>query len=377
MKNSFRDWFSYDSDMIYFNNAATGMIPQRVINAMKDFIDEIARNGKPPFEKLLEMQSDFRAEAAKLLNVEEGEVAFVRNTTDGLEMALHSIDWNEGDNMIVQEDAFPASLYLAHYCFPDVEKRYIPLISRNDFYKQLEERIDDRTRAVVVDLVHFLSGRRFDLKKLGEIVRKSNAYLIVDGIQAAGAMRIDLSETPVDFFTAGGVKWLLSPSGTGIFYVRKEILGELVPFHISWAGAHYDDISSLYPVRQLHPDARRFQPANENYIGMVALTESLRMFNELGTENTEKRVLHLTAEMMSVLQDLDFEIFTPKNDQQRAGIVTFRHPSVSSSQVFEALTTEKVVCSLREGWVRFSLHFYNGEDEIEKAVSILKNIVRK
>jgi selenocysteine lyase/cysteine desulfurase len=99
------------------------------------------------------------------------------------------------------------------------------------------------------------------------------------------------------------------------------------------------------------------------------------MFNEMGTEKTEKRILNLTAMLMDSLEDLDFEIFTPKNDQQRAGIVSFRHPSVSSSHIFEALTAENVICSLREGWVRFSLHFYNGEDEIERAVSILKKII--
>jgi len=376
LKNPFREWFSYDSDLLYFNNAATGMVPQRAVEAMKQFIDEIARNGKPAFEKLLEMQADFRAQAAKLLNVSEEEVAFVRNTTDGLEMALYSIDWRDGDNMIVQEDAFPASLYLAHYCFPGVEKRYIPLISENDFYEQLTQRIDERTRAVVVDLVHFLSGSRFDLQRLGEIVRDTNSYLIVDGIQAAGAVKIDLSETPVDFFATGGVKWLLSPSGTGIFYVRKEILGELIPFHISWAGAHYEDISSLYPVRQLHPDARRFQPANENYIGMIALTESLRMFNEMGAKNTQERIFALTGKLLSELERLGFEIFTPKSEAERAGIVAFRHPHFSSADIHNKLTEKKIICSLREGWVRFAIHFYNGEDEIERAMALLKDLTQ-
>ena len=375
MKSPYREWFGYDSELIYFNNASTGMMPIRSAEAMKKMIDERAQKGQPSFEDLLAMQANFRSEAAKLLNVSDEEMAFVRNTTDGLEMALHSIDWREGDNMIVQEDAFPASLYLAHYCFPQVEKRYIPLISENDFYGELEQRIDERTRAVVVDLVHFLSGSRFDLQRLGEIARNSNSYLVVDGIQAAGTVKIDLQQTPVDFFAAGGVKWLLSPSGTGLFYVRKEILNELIPFHISWAGAHYEDISSLYPVRQLHPDARRFQPANENYIGMTALTESLRMLNEIGADQAERRVSDLTGKMMRELAALGCEIFTPNNDDERAGIVTFRHPHFSSGEIFEKLMAEKVICSLREGWVRFAIHFYNGEDEVEHVVSLLKKMV--
>lgn len=371
METNHRDLFSFDSSITYFNHAATGMLPARSADAMTQFIHQLKLSGEPPFDELLQRYDNFRHQAARLLNVAENEIAFIKNTTDGLEIALHSIDWQPGDNMVVQEDAFPASLYLAAYCFPHVEKRYVPLQNSDDFYARLERKIDGHTRALVVDYVHFLSGYRMDLHRLGEIARKRNAWLIVDGIQALGAVKLDLKQTPVDFFAAGGMKWLQGPAGTGILYIRPEIMDKMVPFKIGWFSAEYEDLSSLYPVRPLKNHAGRFQPANENYIGLVGLTESLTILNELGPQNTESKILDLTAWTMQQLQKRGCEILTPRIDSLRAGIVSFKSHRVSSEKLYQLLENEKIICSLREGWVRIAIHFYNEKPEIEKVLQII------
>ncbi len=216
MSENYRDLFEFDPGIIYFNHAATGMLPKRSAAAMMNHINYLKKNGTPPVDDLLTLQCRFRDQAAQLLNVNPNSIAFIKNTTEGLSIALHSIDGQTGDNMIVQEDAFPASLYPAHYCFPDVEKRYLPMAQDPDRYQRLKNYVDDRTRAIVVDYVHFLSGMRQDLTELWEIRKQSNALLIVDGIQALGAIQVDLQNTPVDFFSAGGMKWLQGPMGTGI-----------------------------------------------------------------------------------------------------------------------------------------------------------------
>lgn len=376
MKENYRELFEYDSEIIYMNNAATGMQPTPSTSAMIEFIKKVSREGKPPIEEILALQAGFREEAGKLLHVNPNQCAFIKNTSDGLSIALHSIDWQPGDNMVVQKDAFPASLYLANYCFPNVEKRYVSLLGGGDFYDALQRTIDGSTRAVVVDYVHFLSGTRLNLNRLWEKTRETNSYLIIDGIQALGAVKIDLQETPVDFFCAGGVKWLLSPAGTGILYVRQEIMNELIPFRIGWGSAEYSDISSLYPVRPLYGDARRFQPINENYIGMIALTESMKMFNKIGSGVVENRIMELTGNMMSGLKALGCQLMTPEAVKNRAGIVTFKHQQLDSIILHEKLVQSNVACSLREGWVRFSIHFYSSVDEVNKVLNILKTIIK-
>ena len=375
MEINYRNLFAFDPSITYFNHAATGMLPARSAEAMTNYIQQLKLHGEPPINDLLQSYDNFRNQAAKLLNVAGNEIAFIKNTTDGLEIALHSIDWQPGDNMVVQEDAFPASLYLAAYCFPNVEKRYVPLDNGADFYTRLENKIDEHTRAVVVDHVHFLSGYRLDLLQLGRVIQGNNILLIVDGIQALGAVKVDLKETPVDFFAAGGMKWLQGPAGTGVLYIRPEIMDKLVPFKIGWFSAEYENLSSLYPVRPLKKDAGRFQPANENYIGLTGLTESLAILNELGAENIENKIMNLTAWAQQQLKDRGCEIFTPLEKSLRAGIVSFKSPRVNSKKLYELLEHEKIICSLREGWVRIAIHFYNCKQEIEKVLNLTESFL--
>ncbi|MFZ5515919.1 MAG: aminotransferase class V-fold PLP-dependent enzyme [Candidatus Zhuqueibacterota bacterium] len=373
MAKNFRDLFGFDPSIVYFNHAATGMLPTCSADAMNQYIQQLKIHGEPPIEDLLRLSETFKSHAAQLLNVPSRDIAFIKNTTDGLEIALFSIDWKPGDNMVVQEDAFPASLYLAAYCFPNVEKRYVPLHHPDDFYHRLENKIDGHTRAVVVDYVHFISGDRLDLRRLGEIVRRSNSVLVVDGIQALGAIAVDLAQTPVDFFAAGGMKWLQGPAGSGVLYTRPEIMETLTPFRIGWFSAEYEDFSSLYPVRPLKKDAGRFRPANDNYIGLVGLTESLRMLNDVGAARFESTIMEMSRELMKQLDDLGCTIFTPRENTRRAGIVSFKLPGVDSHRLYEALTREQIVCSLREGWVRIAIHFYNTKQEINKVVELIES----
>jgi selenocysteine lyase/cysteine desulfurase len=375
VSQNYRALFEFDPEIIYLNHASTGMLPKKSAEAMKEYIDALASAGEPSMDGLMAMQQAFRDHAANLLDVESHEIAFIRNTTDGLSLALHSIDWKPGDNMVVQEDAFPACLYVAAYCFPQVEKRYVPLRDGSDFYERLNQQIDNRTRAVVVDYVHFLSGFRLDLKQLGELKQYRNFYLIVDGIQGLGAVQVSLKDTNVDFFSAGGVKWLNAPAGTGIFYLRQEILKELIPFHVGWASAEYENVNSFYPVRPLYSDSRRFQAANENFIGMNGLVESLKMVHEIGTEKIENNIMAVTEKAISMLKEKGFILLTPDQKINHAGIVTFKHPKIASQKIFEHLQKRRIVCSLREGYVRLAFHFYNTEEELQQVVSHIEEII--
>lgn len=372
MDQNYRTLFDFNPEIIYLNHASTGMLPRRSGEAMTEYIEALISAGEPSIEGLLAMQADFRTQASKLLNVSAGEIAFIRNTTDGLTLALHSIDWQPGDNMIVQEDAFPASLYVAAYCFPGVEKRYVPLQNGNGFYERLNQTIDENSRAVVVDWVHFLSGYRLDLNELGKLKRNKHFYLIVDGIQALGAVSLNLKNSAVDFFSAGGVKWLNGPAGTGILYISEEILNHLIPFHVGWASAEYEDLSTLYPVRPLYPDARRFQPANDNYIGMLGLMESIKLIHEITLLGIETNVNRLTHHAIEQLKANGYLILTPEDPSLRAGIVSFKHPEIESNDLFDKLKQHHVICSLREGWIRLAFHFYNTEAEFDRVFSILQ-----
>src|SRR5438477_25960 len=74
---------------------------------------------------------------------------------------------------------------------------------------------DQRTRVLAVSAVQFWNGFRVDLSALCAALRGKDVLLIVDAIQAVGALRINLAEFPVDYLCAGAQKGLRGPIGAG------------------------------------------------------------------------------------------------------------------------------------------------------------------
>jgi len=257
---------------------------------------------------------------------------------------------------------------------PNLEKRYVPLKNGIDFTDRVNKQIDENTRAIIVDQVHFLSGFRLDLKELGDLAAKHNLFFIVDGIQALGAASVNLQKTNVHFYTAGGMKWLLGPMGTGFLYVNQNILDKLKIYHVGWLSVDFDDLSSLYPIKPLTNSARRFERANFNLIGLYGLLESLKIMKEIGKEEIEKIILSKTKQFINRLKLLNCEILTPEDDKKRAGIVSFRVSDIESKEVYEKLEKKKIICSLREGWIRISIHFFNTEEELDKVLEVVNKI---
>jgi len=97
LSQNYRSLFEFNPEIIYLNHASTGLLPKRSAEAMTEYIEALSAAGEPSMDGLLAMHTDFRNLASKLLNVNPNEIAFIRNTTDGLSLALHSIDWQPGE----------------------------------------------------------------------------------------------------------------------------------------------------------------------------------------------------------------------------------------------------------------------------------------
>jgi selenocysteine lyase/cysteine desulfurase len=167
------------------------------------------------------------------------------------------------------------------------------------------------------------------------------------------------------------MKWLLGPMGTGFLYVNQNILDELNINHVGWLSADYEDLSSLYPVKPLVNSARRFERANFNLIGLYGLIESLKIINQIGREEIERNILSKTKQFLANLKKSNCETLTPLTDSNRSGIVTFRSKDMDIKQSYEKLAEAKVICSLREDWIRIATHFFNTEEELERVLDIL------
>ncbi|MBD3178112.1 MAG: aminotransferase class V-fold PLP-dependent enzyme, partial [Candidatus Latescibacteria bacterium] len=313
-----------------------------------------------------------RKYAADMIGGSASEISFVTNTTSGVLLAAGAVDWEEGDNVVMPGIEFPANVYpwLA-LRKKGVEVRMVQPEGGRVTAGALMGECDSRTRLVTASMVQFGSGYRINLEEIGNFCRSKGILLHVDGIQGLGALDLDVRRARIDFLSAGGHKWLISMGGAGIFYCREELAGELEIPNPGWTGVcdFMDFLDYCFEYRQ---DGTRFEEGTLNAVGIMALGTSLERFLEIGMENVQERILSLTSELANSLRERGYHIISPFGESERSGIVSFTHPELEAGDIFEKLTSDGVIVSLRGGAIRVSPHFYNNMEDIKKLLATLE-----
>lgn len=214
--------------MHYLDHACLGCPTEPTLRAVSQAVDGLADRGAPGTDRtlsLLRAVPRARERAARLVSARVEDVALVENTTQGLGLLASGIRLRAGDNVVVADLEFlSATLVWRRICEREgVELRRVPSRRGAVPVDAYAAAVDHRTRVVVVSAVQELSGYRVDLDALGTLAREHDAYVVVDGIQEAGALHRDLSRTPVHAYIAGGHKWLGSPFGLGFAWVHPEL----------------------------------------------------------------------------------------------------------------------------------------------------------
>lgn len=370
-----RRFFPVTQKYIYLNHAGVSPLSTQVQSSMEAFLKEATENGYTNPEMWTETIESCRQSAARLINANPDEIAFVKNTTQGIILTANGINWQVGDNVVTTNVEFPSNIYpwwnLERH---GVETRLVQEMNKRILVEDIIAKIDSRTRVVTISHVEFASGYRNDITTIGEICRDKGILFFVDAIQALGAFEVDVKKQHIDFLSADGHKWLLGPEGAAIYYCAKNKLNQLTNTNIGWASV-VDDLSfSEYNLTQ-KPSARRFEEGSYNTVGIFGLNAAITLLLEIGIPNIERRILDLTQCLIKNLYDQGYEILSPvENELERSGIVIFRSRKFSSDMLFELFYQSGVSCAKRGGGIRLSPHFYNSEAEIDIVADILSTV---
>ncbi|MDX1933823.1 MAG: aminotransferase class V-fold PLP-dependent enzyme [Capsulimonadales bacterium] len=321
----------------------------------------------------IKRQKALRTLLGRMLNVAPSTLAFTRNTSQGLTLAAQGIPFREGENVVAPRVEYPSNIYpWQAQAYRGVSVTLVP--PRPDFTVDEEALLaacDDRTRVLAVSWVQWGTGQRLDLARLGRFCRERGIVFVVDIVQGAGALTLDLGSLPIDIAAAGCHKWLLSPGGMGFLYIRPEVFRTFLPINIGWNSVtnpmawdapHFEDIKS-------EPD--RMEEGTPNLLGTAALLTTLELLESVGFDTVNDRVLSLAGYAKARLRDRGMMVRTPAGPAGETGIVAFTHPDRSHAEVLEALAQAKVIAVERQNFLRFSPHVYNTEDEIDRAVGAL------
>ena len=356
-------------DMTYLNNASTGIPPITTVNAMKQYLDNRIR-AIGDFEETLTLFKDVRTNLAELLGGDYNQYGFVPSTSSGVNSFAHSIKYPEGSNIVLCDLEFPAN----YVPWQNVRNIYGPelrivksssgAISLDDF----AQAIDGKTRVVAISQIQFGSGYRVDLNELQKLAHENGAYISVDVIQAAGCFDTNLSRLEIDFATGQAAKWLLGPIGAGFVYVKKSVMDELQPRFLGWWGVEQLTEFGYFERRPLS-DARKFQVGSPAMVAYAGFLESLKVLLKIPGNDRERAALANADYLRLRLSELGipFYDFGPKNN---SATVSCKPPDVE--KLNQELMKNHIHCSVRNGRLRVSPHFYNTFEEIDRLVAHLR-----
>lgn len=383
-----REAFPISQQLVYVNHASISPLPLPTQRTMQAVVEQLACDPMsfftaPPAENIFVR---FSTEIANHINAAAmHEVVGVTSTSTALNLIAHAIDWQPGDNIVFSEIEFPSNAYpWMALERQGVECRLAPADQGGASLDAFAPLVDGRTRLIAASAVQFFTGHRTDLAEMGAFCRERGILLVVDAIQAAGHIPIDVQAMKIDVLASGGQKSLMGPPGQGFLYVRDDVCSRMTPRLVGpnavegWEHwLHYD----LTP-RQ---GALRFMMGTVNIDGMFGLMESIRFLRELGIEHIDAWTRRLSRLTIEGLSELGYTVITPTDERHLGPIVTFRvgdpddisAANDAANALYKHLAHHNIRVTKHldargAPHLRISTHCYNTEDEIRQIIDVLK-----
>ncbi|MFZ5828351.1 MAG: aminotransferase class V-fold PLP-dependent enzyme [Bacillota bacterium] len=367
---AYRSQFPVTERMLFLNHASESPVSLPVRRRIDEYL-QIA-TGDPDSAPI--SLDRLKALLAQLLGGSPAEYAAMPNTGTGINTVALGIDWKPGDNVVLPAQEFPANLY-PWLALRDrgVEVRIVPLEKNLRIDPaRVAERVDARTRVLSVSAVEYLSGFRNDLPRLSALAHAQGALFVVDGIQAAGALPLNVDADGIDVLAAGGYKWLLGPIGTGFCYFRRSAWERIRPV-LPGAMSSVEGPEDPEGAFTLWDHAGRYETGCMPFSLLYGWTAGLEMLLEAGVENIAAQIRMLTDRLIAGLQIKGIQIASPVGRKtERSGIISFTLGSPEANQALvRRLHQEQIVISFRGGRCRVSPHFYNTAADIDRLLEAI------
>lgn len=368
-----RHLFPITRELVHFNHAGVSPVSTRVVEAMTDFLELSARTGILHYGEMEARAERAREKFARLIHASTEEIAFIKNTSEGLARVANGIAWRGGDQIVTTSLEYPSNVYpWWHLASRGVKTLMVPHREGRLRMEDLEAALAPPTRLLAISSVEFGNGFRNDLETLGRMCRARGVWFCVDGIQSLGVQPLDVARCQIDFLAADAHKWLLCVEGIGGFYVSRRLIGEIDPVNVGWKSVLNRSDYFTYDLR--FPDsALKFEEGSLNLCSLWGLDAALELVLEAGVPAIERRVMHLLDRLIEGLGARGYPLSSSLEPKERSGIVTFRpRPGGEDAHALvRRLRREGFITVERAGSIRLSPHFYNNEEEIDRFLKTL------
>ncbi len=361
----------------HFNNAGAALMPRQVVDASVHHLHlEADMGGYEAAAHAAERIEAVYDSAARLLGCGRDEIALVDNATRAWDMAFYGIPFRPGDRVLTSMAEY-GSNFIAYL---QVAERYgvqVDVVPSDEHGQisvdALSAAVDERVRVISLTHVPTNGGLVNPAAEVGKIAREAGALYLLDACQSVGQLAVDVGEIGCDMLSTTGRKYLRGPRGTGLLYVRKDVLDQLVPPVLDLHAATWT-ARDRYEMRL---DARRFETWEANYAAQLGLGAAIDHALGWGLPRIQARVTRLAGTLREQLAEIP-GVRVRDLGVRRCGITTFTVDGVAADRVRAALAAQGINVSVSRTAstrldmddrglgevVRASVHYYNTEEEV-------------
>jgi cysteine desulfurase/selenocysteine lyase len=370
-----RSQFPAADRLLYLDAAHQTPLATTVRARLDAFYDEAQYTGGPKSRWLARVEH-VRAQLAALLGVTAGDIAFTKNTSEGLNIAAHGLGATSGDNVVMLASEHPNNAYAwLSQRSAGLEVRQVPDDKEWADGDTFAPFVDERTRAVTLSHVMFHSGQRNDVDSIVELARSVGAEVVLDAMQSVGVLPVDAGRLGVTALAAGSHKGLLVPHGLGFLYTATGT-DVLTPTYVGTAGVANTraDLVAGPDAVELRPDARRFETGNLNLPAIHALGAALDLIGSIGLPAISEHLLDLGDLLIAHLDRLGVELVGPRERAHRSHIHVL---GLTDPAWPPYLTDAGVRLSPVRGGLRVSFGIYNNVEDVERLAEIVERGLRR
>lgn len=373
MNASLRALFPITERTVYLNHAAVSPPPAPTIKAVEDQFKDVAQNGSLHYRSWVAVKERARRLATEMIGARPEQIAFMRNTSDGLSAVANGLRWHAGDNIVTFRHEFPSNIYP----WLRLKKRYdveVRMCEERDGRIDLDEfsnLIDGKTRVVAISHVQYGSGFRADLERIGRVARAHDALLVVDVIQGMGALPLNVAAELIDVAAGACHKWLLTPEGVGLLYLSDRARERIEPALVGWMSVtNPEDYGNF--EQEWKPGALAWETGTGPTALIHGLEASLRLLTETGIERIAAHLTELTDYLCERLSGRDYEILSSRRAGEKSQIVCIRHQDQwGPMELYAHLKRQNIIVAPRGDRLRIAPHLYNIAEDIDALTSSL------
>lgn len=379
------------NEVTYMDSASTSLTPEPVLKVLLSYYREFNANVGRGVHRLSQVASqkyeEVRKKVAAFIGAKETEIIFTKNATEAINIVASGLRWKRGDRIVTtslehHSNFLPWMRLRGAGVKVEVVRPRNGVLHAEDF----ESVVDKRTKLVALTHASNVLGTLSPVEEIARICEERGALLLIDGSQSAPHMPIDIRKLGCDFLAFSGHK-MLGPKGTGVLFMREQLLDEVEPLLVG--GGIVEEVS-LDDFR-LVKGCAKFEAGTPNVAGVIGLESAVSYLRAVGMEKIRRHEARLTEKILDDLSSIEgVEVYALSAPQeQRIGVVSFNVKDLNPHDVALILSEANIMvrsghhCCMPlmkelgvDGTVRASLYLYNTEEEVESFLEVVEGIAR-